>query len=149
MTLYRKLPVIIEAVQLTWETWDEVCDFVGPFPEGMRGVYLDENDNPVDEFPGVGARLGLLIPTLEGIMLAKQEDYIIRGVEGEFYPCKPGIFVKTYEPMETDEVDRLVELAESDLVQDMDSDPVEPDMEIGFYEETGFVHEVSLGEFSD
>ena len=41
MGRFRKKPVVIEAVQLTWETWNEVCDFVGPFPEGMRGCYID------------------------------------------------------------------------------------------------------------
>lgn len=40
------------------------------------------------------------IPTLEGTMRAEPGDWIIRGVEGEFYPCKPGIFAETYEPVE-------------------------------------------------
>lgn len=43
---------------------------------------------------------GLLIETLEGSMIASKGDYIIRGVSGEFYPCKPDIFAKTYEPDE-------------------------------------------------
>lgn len=37
------------------------------------------------------------IPTLEGVMIAREGDYIIRGIEGELYPCKPDIFEKTYE----------------------------------------------------
>jgi hypothetical protein len=40
----------------------------------------------------------MLIPTLEGTMAANPGDYIIRGVAGEFYPCKPDIFERTYEP---------------------------------------------------
>ncbi|WP_204664866.1 hypothetical protein [Dyadobacter sandarakinus] len=40
----------------------------------------------------------ILIPTLEGVMEASLGDWIIRGVNGEFYPCKPDIFEKTYEP---------------------------------------------------
>ena len=44
-----------------------------------------------------GTPTALLIPTLEGIMRAEIGDYIIRGVEGEYYPCKPKIFEKTYE----------------------------------------------------
>ena len=40
------------------------------------------------------------IPTLEGVMRANPGDYIIEGVEGERYPCKPGIFEQTYEPVE-------------------------------------------------
>lgn len=93
----RKRPVEVEAAQLTWGTWGDVCDLVGEFPDGMRGVYLDENNEPVDEFPGARARIGLLIPTLEGTMLAVQGDWIIRGVKGELYPCKPDIFDATYE----------------------------------------------------
>ncbi|MEI3611620.1 hypothetical protein [Pseudogracilibacillus sp. SO30301A] len=47
-----------------------------------------------------GERIGLVIPTLEGDMLAVENDYIIKGVNGEFYPCKPDIFEKTYELVE-------------------------------------------------
>ncbi|MFF4346826.1 hypothetical protein [Streptomyces sp. NPDC001530] len=102
MAQYRKRPVEIEAVQLRWDTWSEVCEFVGEFPDGMRGVYVDENDKPRDDFPGDRpdgrvARIGLLIPTLEGTMLAVEDDWIIRGVKGELYPCKPDIFAVTYE----------------------------------------------------
>lgn len=40
------------------------------------------------------------IPTLEGNLIASPGDYIIRGIDGEYYPCKPGIFSETYEPLE-------------------------------------------------
>ena len=43
--------------------------------------------------------IGLRIPTLEGEMLGRQNDLIIKGINGEFYPCKPDIFEKTYEPV--------------------------------------------------
>ncbi len=43
---------------------------------------------------------GLIIPTLEGNIVANTGDYIIKGVNGEFYPCKPDIFQKTYDPAE-------------------------------------------------
>lgn len=107
----RKRPVEVEAVQLTWGTWNEVCDFLGEFPDGMRGVYLDENNEPADEFPGDRSdtemvHIGLLIPTLEGTMLAVQGDWIIRGVKGELYPCKPDIFDATYETAPPDEASR-------------------------------------------
>lgn len=102
MPRYRKRPVEIDAIQLRWDTWNEVCDFVGPFPDGMRGVYVGENGNARDDYPGdqpdgYTTRIGLLIPTLEGTMLAVQDDWIIRGVQGELYPCKPDIFEATYE----------------------------------------------------
>jgi hypothetical protein len=100
MGRYRKKPVEIDAVQLTWPTWSDVCEFVGAFPEGMKGVYVDEDGKAREDFPGDVARIGLLIPTLEGTMLAIQDDWIIRGVQGELYPCKPDIFAATYEAVE-------------------------------------------------
>ena len=105
MGRYRKKPVEIDAVQLTWPTWSDVCEFVGAFPEGMKGVYVDEDGKAREDFPGDQpngdvARIGLLIPTLEGTMLAVQDDWIIRGVQGELYPCKPDIFAATYEAVE-------------------------------------------------
>jgi hypothetical protein len=102
---YRKKPVVIEAVQLTWQTWNEVCDFVGEFTDGMRGVYVNP-DGPdwADKPMWADPRIGFLIPTLEGEMLAVENDWIIRGVQGELYPCKPDIFEATYEPV-LDDVD--------------------------------------------
>lgn len=96
---YRKKPVVIEAMRLEWPTWQEMCEFVGvgPNKDQPRGVYIDANGN-FSEVPTREMRLGLLIPTLEGEMLAVEGDWIIRGVAGEFYPCKPEIFDATYEP---------------------------------------------------
>lgn len=88
---YRKKPVVIEAVQLRWDTWNEMCDFadVGKLADGKpEGVLYDEN------------KIGLDIPTLEGVMTASENDYIIRGIHGELYPCKPDIFEATYEKVE-------------------------------------------------
>lgn len=99
---YRKKPVQIQALQLSWGTWNEMCDFapVGDV-NGCRGVYVDDDGNWSDD-PDVTATLGLLIPTLEGEMLAVDGDYIIRGIQGEFYPCKPDIFEASYEEVEAD-----------------------------------------------
>lgn len=84
---YRKKPVVIEAVQFTdtVEAIDELCDF------GLDPVRIDyaDPDNPI-----------LKIETLEGLMVATEGDYIIKGVQGEFYPCKPDIFKETYEKVE-------------------------------------------------
>ena len=100
MAKYRKKPVVIEAVQLKWETWSEVCDFVA-MPYFGGGVFVS---NESSEFSAVSKtgfdRIGLVIHTLEGDHLAIQDDYIIKGVHGEFYPCKPDIFGQTYEPAE-------------------------------------------------
>ena len=78
---YRKKPVEIEAMQLD--------------PQNAFAV-LDEVGGEL-EMTDYGTPTALLIPTLEGIMRAEIGDYIIRGVEGEYYPCKPKIFEKTYE----------------------------------------------------
>jgi len=95
---YRKKPVTIEARQFLFDTATEGADWCG------GDVIEDEEHN---------VRLYLDINTLEGIMRANLGDYIIKGVRGEFYPCKPDIFYDTYSP-ETDEksiiyVDDLVD----------------------------------------
>jgi hypothetical protein len=79
MSVYRKKPVEIEAIQWTGENCLEVDNFI-----------TVEHDT----FPAMGF---IEIPTLEGIMTANKGDYIIKGVQGEFYPCKPDIFEVTYE----------------------------------------------------
>ena len=99
---YRKKPVVIEAVQLGWDTWNEMCEFVGvgKLEDGKPcGCYLDE-DGVVLPNNRRSDRMGLLIPTLEGLMVARENDWVIRGVKGELYPCKPDIFEQTYEQVE-------------------------------------------------
>lgn len=83
MGFYRKKPVIIEAIQLKdldTLTLMLIQEFVGLANDKVLAV----SD-------------GVLINTLEGTMKASIGDFIIKGVEGEFYPCKPDIFEKTYE----------------------------------------------------
>ena len=93
---YRKKPVVIEAVQLNWKNWDEVCDF-------LNGIISEDNPGRnTEEFSDTCNEQGppwieLTIPTLEGNHIAKHGDYIIKGVQGEFYPCKPDIFKAIYE----------------------------------------------------
>jgi len=83
MANYRKKPVVIEAMQFTEETKDQVFNFV----TCNRYAAWSGDGKPV-----------LYIQTLEGDMMATLGDWIIKGVNGEFYPCKPDIFEKTYEP---------------------------------------------------
>ncbi len=78
MAKYRKKPVTIEAIQYKGNNPTEIHDFV------RKHMFRDIDGN-------------LSIHTLEGDMKASIGDYIIRGVDGEFYPCKPDIFKKTYE----------------------------------------------------
>ena len=61
------------------------------------GCYIGADGLPLPEGSG-GEEMGLLIPTLEGLMVGRQNDWIIKGIKGEFYPCKPDIFAATYEP---------------------------------------------------
>lgn len=99
---FRKRPIVIEAIQLSWQTWNEVCDFFGDDnPAFGGGCYLSETgeaiDNPPLQKDGDIPPIALKINTLEGQMIAKAGDWIIKGVAGEFYPCKPEIFDQTYE----------------------------------------------------
>jgi hypothetical protein len=99
MRRYRKKPVVIEAV--IWEGKPRpMFDFLtGTENETMvdrgRNFHIDFNVHS-----GVGGLGALVIHTLEGDMVANMGDYIIKGVNGEFYPCKPDIFCKTYEEVE-------------------------------------------------
>jgi len=93
---YVKKPIQIEAVELTWGNWNTVCDFVSK-EISKKGVYLDDSTLKILPEDRTSNTLGLLIKTPEGDMLARQGDYIIKGVNGEFYPCKPDVFKKTYQ----------------------------------------------------
>jgi len=84
MPKFRKKPVVIEARQ-----WDGFCTTAERLMQWMRthGVSSVYTDGPS----------ALTICTLEGDMIAVPGDWIIQGVKGEFYPCKPDIFEATYE----------------------------------------------------
>ena len=86
---YRKKPVEIEAVQFNGFNPIEIKDFVG------ENCEVEVYDNKVT--PPVAT---ITIHTLEGDMKVSNGDYVIKGVQGEFYPCKPDIFHKTYESVE-------------------------------------------------
>lgn len=81
---YRKRPVVVQAVRLTYDNVREVGVQIGA--HRVHKV-VDAHRVPV----------GLSIPTLEGSRAARIGDYIIKDVDGEFYPCKASIFVKGYE----------------------------------------------------
>ena len=84
---FRKKPVEIEAVRFFRGNAEEVAAWCG-------GRYRRGQSKPSDpdDFPE-----WLDIPTLENVMKASLGDWVIRGVRGEFYPCKPDIFAETYE----------------------------------------------------
>ena len=93
---YVKRPVIIDAVQWTGDNLREVIRFTDSAPE-TRTMHAGMK---WDEYADLVARDGLKIYTLEGKMNADVGDWIIRGIKGEFYPCKPDIFAATYEAVE-------------------------------------------------
>jgi hypothetical protein len=81
MSKYRKKPIVIEAVRFEkpYSRVKDFCPDMQPIRSGNRIVWA-------------------VVPTLEGDMRADLGDWIIRGVKGEFYPCKPDVFAVTYEP---------------------------------------------------
>lgn len=85
---YRKKPVEIEAIRYTLENRDEVIAWCGATHTAI-GEYGEEYELE-----------NLRIETLEGVMRADLGDWIIKGVQGEFYPCKPDIFAATYEAVQ-------------------------------------------------
>ena len=91
MPKYRKLPVVIEAIRFDGNNghelrlWSDGAVIVSP-------VLEPTDDNPTGEY--------VQIKTLEGTMRGNVGDYIIKGIKGEFYPCKPDIFEATYEAID-------------------------------------------------
>lgn len=88
MTKFRKKPVVVDAFQ--WWPSRYAEDFPEWFSSAIANgiVFYQGGDNPY-----------CTIETLEGAMKVSSGDYVIRGVKGEMYPCKPDIFEATYEPV--------------------------------------------------
>lgn len=84
MAMYRKKPVAIESVE--WDGSQESAQEINAF-NGNQQWHITEDRR-------------MKIPTLEGLMHASVGDFVIKGVSGEFYPCKPDIFEKTYDKVE-------------------------------------------------
>jgi len=90
MAQYRKKPIVIEAIQWNGNNFDDIENFAN-----KKVRYYSTWD--INEY--IEDRSTLLIYTLEGTMIASVGDFIIKGVKGEFYPCKPDIFEATYEKL--------------------------------------------------
>ena len=82
MSKYQKKPVVIEAIQWNGNNEEDILDFC----KGKSTFTADDKE--------------IVINTLEGTMHASKGDFIIKGVHGEYYPCKPDIFAETYEKVE-------------------------------------------------
>lgn len=87
---YRTKPVEIEAIQWTGLNFEEIRQFVG---ESLEYNIL----NTAWKVGKCGPHIYIMIHTLEGDMHVSEGDYIIKGLRGEFYPCKPDVFKKKYE----------------------------------------------------
>ncbi|MCF6120543.1 hypothetical protein L2449_27340 [Mesorhizobium muleiense] len=89
MPQFRKKPVVIEALQFdgSWTSAKPILDWMGEsWPLDVSHPRWSDRDGGL-----------LFVTTLEGVMTAQPHDWIIKGVQGEFYPCKPDIFAATYE----------------------------------------------------
>ena len=101
VTRWRKKPVVIEAMQFDGspESGAAICEWAN----GL-GAQAEYHPFLADHFKGdpkvyvAHPDPYMRIVTLEGTMVASRADWIIKGVQGEFYPCKPQIFAETYEP---------------------------------------------------
>ncbi len=100
---YRKKPVVIEAFQMTrerrqdnseWPTWLNIAWNLNWHEKGAVSC---------EDFPNSKGDDRLLINTLEGIHVVGWDDFIIKGVQGELYPCKPQIFAETYDLVKDNE----------------------------------------------
>jgi hypothetical protein len=102
---YRKKPVVIEAwpvpVPLGHVSIMEYCEASIELAEWCGGTsHMMVNEDEVAFLDAIVDGPYIAIPTLEGVMAARPGDFIIKGVNGEFYPCKPDIFAKTYEEVQ-------------------------------------------------
>lgn len=94
---YIKRSVQVEAIQLTWENWSDVCNLV-PRQYFVGGVYLNEKL----EMRGEGSHdhIGLLVKTIDGNeVLIKEGDYVVIDAKGAPYPCDKEIFEMNHEPV--------------------------------------------------
>lgn len=89
MAKYRKKPIVVEAFQ--WTGGPDQTEDPEWIVEAIKQGTVRFNDEGTDQ-------VTMEIATLEGNHIARQGDYIIKGIKGEIYPCKPDIFEQTYEP---------------------------------------------------
>lgn len=102
---FRKKPVVIEARQVpNHENFDDMGEYcqegidLAEWCDGTAHMMVNDDEYAYNGCEVMGPHIS--IKTLEGTMIASQDDWIIQGVQGEFYPCKPDIFEATYEKVE-------------------------------------------------
>ena len=102
MGFYQKIPVVIEAVKWNGSNFWEDCP-TGESPEWLQKAWDDGMIRACEDDMSY-----LAIKTLEGVHICSPGDYVIQGVKGEIYPCKPDIFEQTYERVAHDAYSRIV-----------------------------------------
>ena len=95
---YRKKPVVIQAFQMTKERRSDNKDWPEWLNVAWNKDFSEASAVSCEDFPNSDGTDQLVIRTLEGVMYVNFDDYIIQGVKGELYACKPDIFAATYEP---------------------------------------------------
>jgi hypothetical protein len=93
---YRKKTLIIQAIQWTGNNLQEIIDFTGLHPSVKHLTW--------EEYEQIVKIEGLKVTTLNGPVIVSIKEWIIRGIQGEFYPCDPDIFEKTYEIINSSEI---------------------------------------------
>jgi hypothetical protein len=96
---FRKKPVVVEAFQITHETRESNQDWPQWLHEAWQLPMSRPGSVTCEKYPDSDGKDRLVVVTLEGRMLVDFGDWIIQGVKGELYPCKPDIFAATYEPV--------------------------------------------------
>lgn len=94
MTAYRKRPVVVDAYEFIADS-----AYLDNMPDWLNDAYEDGRAFTVANGPDCSEMMLVRIPTLEGTMDAWPGDWIIQGVRGELYPCKPDVFALTYEEL--------------------------------------------------
>lgn len=97
MYKYRKKPVVIEAFQMTKERRQDNRDWPHWLHQAWNLKSTEVGSVSCENYPQSDGADRLAIRTLEGVMTVEWNDYIIQGVKGELYACKPDIFAATYE----------------------------------------------------
>lgn len=99
MAKYRT-KTVVDAVQLRWDTWNEVTELIGEFAKGMHGVYIDAFDEVYEKHPGGNPRIGLRYFDAAGYeAVAFEDDWIVKGVGGRIFHWPNATFAQTYEPI--------------------------------------------------
>lgn len=98
--LFRKKPFVVEAVQLRWDNWSEMCGFagVGRLSDGQpEGCYIASDGQPLPEGQ-TSEEIGMVIPkSVGGVLVVRQNDWVIRSPDGQLCRLKPDVFEAIYD----------------------------------------------------